>query len=56
MNASGDLSGIWQLVVEKLREKYSSTFVGLWFEDSKILDLDENRVLLYIENDFKRGV
>ena len=56
MNASGDLSGIWQLVVEKLREKYSSTFVGLWFEDCKILDLDENRVLLYIENDFKRGV
>ena len=47
---------LWNNVLEKLNEKYSSAALNLWFEDSAIDYLDDEYVKIRLLNDFKKSI
>jgi len=51
-----ELLNIWKLVLSEIKDKFSSTAFDLWFADIVPLEIDENKAVLKLENDFKRDI
>ena len=47
---------LWHDIVEKLREEFSETTVGLWFGSATIGSLDGDSVTIVAEDDFKKSI
>ncbi|MBE6641410.1 MAG: chromosomal replication initiator protein DnaA [Ruminococcaceae bacterium] len=49
-----DFKSIWQLVIAKLKEKYSTTTVDLWFANAEPVEITESKLTISVDNEFKR--
>ena len=47
---------LWHDIVEKLKEEFSETTVGLWFGSATIGSLDGDSVTIVAEDDFKKSI
>ena len=47
---------LWHGIVEKLKEEFSETTVGLWFGSATIGSLDGDSVTIVAEDDFKKSI
>lgn len=47
---------LWHDIVEKLKEEFSETTVGLWFGSATIDSLDGDSVTIVAEDDFKKSI
>lgn len=47
---------LWHDIVEKLKEEFSETTVGLWFGSATIGSLDGDSVTIVAEDDFKKRI
>ena len=51
-----EFKSIWQLVTAKLKEKYSSATVNLWFTDLVPSEITDSKIVFPVDNDFKRMI
>ncbi len=51
-----EFKSIWQLVIAKLNEKYSSTTVKLWFAEVDCVEMTESKMVLAVDNEYKRFI
>jgi len=49
------LDEIWELTLEHMRKELSETAMQLWFNNMKIVELNENDAVLLCETNFKRN-
>jgi len=50
------LEDIWKLVLEILGEKLTPVAISTWFKDCQAVDLVDNRLILYVPSNFKKGI
>jgi len=56
-NRSNDPAvGVWEKVLELMREDLTSTTLSTWFDDARALALDVDRFVLYTPTTFKRDI
>lgn len=53
MNSAED---IWQSVLSFLKEKLTPTAINTWFEDCRVVDINESRMVLLVPTEFKLKV
>ena len=51
-----EFKSVWQLVTAKLKEKYSSATVNLWFTDLIPTEITDSKIVFAVDNDFKRMI
>lgn len=56
MYPDNNIAEIWYLVKDELRKSYSETSYSLWFEDVKMVSLDDERAVLSSDAEFKHKV
>lgn len=49
------VSDIWSMVLSRLREDLSETTIKTWFDDTTVVALEGNSLILYCPNTFKRN-
>lgn len=49
------VSDIWSMILTRLREDLSETTIKTWFDDTTVVALEGNTLVLYCPNDFKRS-
>ncbi len=49
------ISDIWSMVLSRLREDLSETTIKTWFDDTSVVALEGNSMVLYCPNTFKRN-
>ncbi len=49
------VSDIWSMVLSRLREDLSETTIKTWFDDTTVVALEGNSMLLFCPNTFKRN-
>ena len=49
------VSDIWSMVLSRLREDLSETTINTWFDDTTVVALEGNSLILYCPNTFKRN-
>ncbi len=47
---------IWQSVLELLKDRLTPTALSTWFDECKVIDINESRMVILIPTDFKRSV
>ncbi|MGM9521036.1 MAG: chromosomal replication initiator protein DnaA [Oscillospiraceae bacterium] len=53
MNSVGD---IWSSILELLKENLTPVAINTWFDECRIVNITENKIILLVPSDFKRGV
>jgi chromosomal replication initiator protein len=53
MNSAAD---VWSRVLDILGTNLTSTAITTWFDDCKVIDLYDNRLVLYSPSNFKKDV
>ncbi len=53
MYPDNNIAEIWYLVKDEIRKCFSETSYSLWFEDIKIVSLDDEKAVLSIDSEFK---
>jgi chromosomal replication initiator protein len=48
------VSDIWAMILERMRSELSETTIKTWFDDTTVVALEGNVLVLYCPNDFKR--
>lgn len=56
MYPDNNIAEIWYLVKDELRKIFSETSYSLWFEDVKMLSLDDEKAVLSSDTEFKHKV
>ncbi|MBR2132524.1 MAG: chromosomal replication initiator protein DnaA [Oscillospiraceae bacterium] len=49
------VSDIWAMILERLREDLSETTIKTWFDETVVVTLDGNTLILHCPNPFKRS-
>lgn len=49
------VSDIWAMILDKLREDLSETTIKTWFDETTVIALDGNSLVLHCPNSFKRS-
>ena len=49
------VSDIWSMILTRLREDLSETTIKTWFDDTTVVALEGNTLVLYCPNDFKHS-
>ena len=49
---------MWTFALEELRQSgsYSNTFISFWFNELEIVDLNEERAVVFVQSSFKRDI
>ncbi len=47
---------VWAKVISYLEEKLSSTMVSAWFDDAEVVELNEEYLILYTPDEFRREI
>jgi chromosomal replication initiator protein len=53
MNSADD---IWQSVLSLLKESLTPVAISTWFDECRVIDVNESSMVLLVPSDFKRGV
>ena len=56
MNYLNEIKEIWSMVLAKMREKFSSTAVNLWFGDAEIISFSNNVLTISASSEFKMQI
>ena len=48
------VSDIWSMILDRLREDLSETTIKTWFDDTTVIALEGNELILHCPNNFKR--
>ena len=48
------VSDIWSMVLTRLRENLSETTIKAWFDETTVVNLEKNTLILHCSSDFKR--
>ena len=48
------LDDIWQIVIDRLREKLTDTSIQTWFADCRPIDMGDRSMVLQTTSSFKR--
>jgi len=54
MQSFTDYSDVWNEVIGAMRDEYSNSFISLWFQNIRLLYLDEEVAVFGAKNDFYR--
>ena len=49
------VSDIWTMILDRLREDLSETTIKTWFDETAVVALEGNELILHCPNDFKRS-
>ena len=49
------VSDIWDMILARLREELSETTIKTWFDDTTVVALEGDTLVLHCPNDFKRS-
>ena len=49
------VSDIWAMILDRLREDLSETTIRTWFDETAVVALEGNTLVLHCPNDFKRS-
>ena len=47
---------VWAKVLSYLEERLTATTVSTWFDDAKVVELNDNNLILYSPSDFRRDI
>ncbi len=47
---------VWAKIISYLEDKLSSTLVSAWFDDAEVVELNEDALLLYTPDEFRRDM
>ncbi len=47
---------VWAKIISYLEDKLSSTLVSAWFDDAEVVELNEDTLLLYTPDEFRRDM
>jgi len=56
MSDMNSLNDIWDSVLNVLSQELTSTSMSTWFSECKPIDITENKLVIYTESEFKRGI
>ena len=48
------VSDIWTMILDRLREDLAETTIKTWFDETTVVALEGNELILHCPNDFKR--
>ena len=49
------VADIWTMILTRLREDLSETTIKTWFDETSVVSLEGNTLVLHCPNDFKRN-
>ena len=47
---------VWAKVLNHLEERLTAVTVSAWFDDAEVVELNEDQLILYSPNDFRREI
>lgn len=50
------LNDVWSSILDALSTELTSTSINTWFSECRPIDISNNRLVLYTQNDFKRNI
>jgi chromosomal replication initiator protein len=56
MDYLDEIKEIWSMVLDKMRQKFSSTAVNLWFGDAQIVSFANNTLTINVASEFKMQI